>query len=110
MGELPIEGDQSVGLELGQSDVLGVKGVGPSELAGDLPCDILKDAVSEQPNPRPARVVESSAGILFGHLTAVRCLVEEREHLPAKKRRSQDVMFIADHGLRLGQVNGALWT
>jgi len=65
MGELPIEGDQSVGLELGQSDVLGVKGVGPSELAGDLPCDILKDAVSEQPNPQPAHVVESSAGILL---------------------------------------------
>jgi hypothetical protein len=32
MGELPVERDECVGLELGQSDVLGVKGVRPPEL------------------------------------------------------------------------------
>ena len=39
MGELPIECDECVGLELGQGDVLGVIGVGPPELVGDLPSD-----------------------------------------------------------------------
>jgi hypothetical protein len=49
--ELPIERDDGVGLKLGQGNVLGVKRVRPSKLAGDLPCDVLKDAVSQQPNP-----------------------------------------------------------
>ena len=45
IGELPVERDQSVGLELGQGDVLGVKRVRPPELVSDLPCDVLEDAV-----------------------------------------------------------------
>ena len=64
MGELAIECDECVGLELGQSDVLGVIGVGPPELVGDLPSHVLKDTVSEQSNPQPAHVVEPSLGIL----------------------------------------------
>ena len=60
MGELPVERDQSIGLELGQSDVLGVKRVRPPELVGDLPCDVLKEAVFEQADPHPAHVVEAS--------------------------------------------------
>ena len=99
IGELPVERDQSVGLELGQSDVLGVKRVGPAELIGDLPCDDLKLVVFEQPDPHPAHVAEASLGILLGHLTAVYCLVEERQHLRAKKRRSQHVMPVGNHGL-----------
>ena len=51
VGELPVECDQRVGMKLGQGDVLGVKGVRPPEQAGGLPCDVLKDAVSEQPHP-----------------------------------------------------------
>src|SRR5450631_473089 len=43
-GELRIERDERVGLELGQGDVLGVERVWPPELVGDLPCDVLKDA------------------------------------------------------------------
>jgi hypothetical protein len=53
MGELPIEGDECVRLELGQSDVLGVICAGPPEVVGDLPGDVLKNAVSEQPDPQP---------------------------------------------------------
>ena len=45
VGELPVERDQRVGVELSQGDVLGVKGVRPAEQAGGLPCDILEDAV-----------------------------------------------------------------
>ena len=48
MGELPVESDQRVGVELGQCHVLGVKGVRPPEQAGGLPCDVLKDPVSER--------------------------------------------------------------
>ena len=33
MGELPIERDQRISMELGQGDVLGVKGVRPPEQA-----------------------------------------------------------------------------
>src|SRR5271165_7610482 len=73
IGELPVERDQSVGLELGQSDVLSVKRVRPPELVGDLPCDDLKLVVFEQPDPHPARVEEAPLGILLGHLTAVYC-------------------------------------
>ncbi len=54
MGELPVERDQRVGVELGQCHVLGVKGVRPPEQDGGLPCDVLKDAVPEQPDPQPA--------------------------------------------------------
>jgi hypothetical protein len=64
MGELPIECDECVGLELGQSDVLGVIGVGPPEVVGDLPSDVLEDAVSERSDPQRAHVVEPSLGIL----------------------------------------------
>src|SRR5215831_520064 len=81
MGELPIERDQRVAVELGQGDVLGVKGVRPPEQAGGLPCDVLKDAVSEQPDPEPAHVVELSLGIPPGHLTAAYCLIEKRQQL-----------------------------
>jgi hypothetical protein len=55
---------QRVGVELGQGDVLGVKGVRPPEQDGGLPHDVLKDAVSEQPDPESAHVVELSLGIL----------------------------------------------
>src|SRR6266516_5931017 len=106
MGELPVERDQSVGLKLGQGDVLGVKRVRPPELVGDLPCDVLKDAVSEQPDPQPAHIGEPSPGILLSQLTAAYCLVEERQQLRAKKRRGQDLMFIANHGLVESQLNG----
>ena len=99
MGELPVERDQGVGLELGQGDVLGVERVRPPELVGDLPCDDLKLVVFEQPDPHPAHVVEAPPGILLGHLTAVYCLVEQRQHLGAKKRRSQHMMSVGIHGL-----------
>jgi hypothetical protein len=45
---LSVERDESVCLELRQSDVLGDERVGPPELIGDLPGDVLKDAVTEQ--------------------------------------------------------------
>ena len=77
IGELPVERDQSVGLELGQSDVLSVKRVRPPELVGDLPCGVLKEVVFVHPDPHPLRVEEASLGILLGHLTTVYCLVEE---------------------------------
>ena len=51
VGELPVERDQRVSVELGQGDVLGVEGVGPPEQDGGFPCDALKDAVAEQPEP-----------------------------------------------------------
>src|SRR5689334_15564651 len=41
-GQLPVEGDQRVRVELGQCDVLGVEGVGPPEQDGGFPCDVLK--------------------------------------------------------------------
>jgi hypothetical protein len=110
MGELPIERDQSVGLDLGQSDVLGVKHVRPPELAGDLPRDVLKGTVSEQPDPEPAHVAEVSPGVLLSHLAAMNCLVEKRQHVRAKKRRSQDLMFTANHGIVVSQVNGDVRT
>jgi hypothetical protein len=81
MGEVPVERDQRVGVELGQGDVLGVKGMGPPEQDGDLPGDVLKDAVPEQPDPQRAHVVELSLGILPGHLAAAGCLVGKRQHL-----------------------------
>jgi hypothetical protein len=76
-GELPVERDQGVGLEPGQSDVLGVKRVGPPELAGDILGRVLKEVVFVQPDPHPARVEQASPGILLGHLTAAYCLIEE---------------------------------
>jgi hypothetical protein len=109
IGELPVERDQRVGVKLGQGDVLGVKGVRPPEQDCRLPCDVLKDAIPEQPDPEPAHVVELSLGILPGHLAAAYCLVEKRQHLRAKKRRGQDLMFAADHGLVAGQANGDVW-
>src|SRR5215470_9587598 len=87
-----------------------VKGVGPPEQAGGLPCDILKDAVSEQPDPEPAHIVELSLGIPPGHLTAAYCLIEKRQQLRAKKRRSHDLMVAADHGLVVSQANGDVRT
>src|SRR5437016_1798127 len=61
----------------GQGDVLGVKGVRPAEQAGGLPCDILEDAVSEQPHPQPSHIFELPLGLLPGHLTAADCLIQE---------------------------------
>jgi hypothetical protein len=78
---MPVERDQSVGLKLGQGDVLGVKRVGPAELAGDLPGDVLEDTVPEQPDPQPAQVAELPVSVRLGHLTAMYCLAEERQHL-----------------------------
>jgi hypothetical protein len=65
-GELPVECDQRVGVELGQCHVLGVKGTGPPGQAGGLPCDVLQDAVPEQPDPQPAHVLELPLGLLPG--------------------------------------------
>ena len=101
IGELPVERDQSVGLELGQSYVLGVKRVRPAKLVGDLPCGVLKEVfvVFAQMDPHPARVEEASLSVFLGHLTAVYCLVEERHHLRAKKRRGQHMMPVGNHDL-----------
>ena len=56
VGELPVECDQRVGVELGQGDVLGIKGVWPPEQACGLPGDILQYAepVRIDPDPAPA--------------------------------------------------------
>jgi hypothetical protein len=45
MDEVPIEHDRHVGVELGQGDVPGVKGVRPPKQAGDLLCHALQDAI-----------------------------------------------------------------
>jgi hypothetical protein len=73
VGELPVECDQRVGVELGQCHVLGVKGVRPAEQDGCLPCDILEDAVAEQ----PSHIFELPLGLRPGHLPAAHCLIEE---------------------------------
>ena len=65
MGELRIECDECVRLELGQGDVLGVICVGPPEVVGDLPGDVLKNALSGQSDPQPAHVAEPSPGIFL---------------------------------------------
>jgi hypothetical protein len=105
VGELPVERDQRVGVELGQCDVLGVEGIGPPEHDRGFPCDVLKDAVPEQPDPQPAHVFKLPLGILPGHLTAAYCLVEKRQHLGAQKRRSQELMVAADHSLFTSQAD-----
>jgi hypothetical protein len=96
-----VKRDQSVGFELGQSDVLRLKRFRPAELVSDLPCGVLKEVVVVfvQPDSHPARVEEASFGVLLGHLTATYCLIEEREHLRAKKRRGQHMMPVGNHGL-----------
>jgi hypothetical protein len=109
-GELPIERDQGIGLQLGQGDVLGIQRVRPSELVGDIPRYALQHPVSEQPDPQPAHVVELPLGILLGHLTAADRLVEKRQQLRAQQRRSQDPMLVTDRGLVLSQVNGDVRT
>lgn len=45
-----VEWHESVGLELGQGQVLGPVGVVPAQGARDLLCGLLQDAVSEQPD------------------------------------------------------------
>ena len=77
VGELPVERDQRIGVELGQCHVLGIKGVLPAEQDGCLPCDILEDAVAEQPHPQPSHIFELPLGLLPGHLTAAHGLIEE---------------------------------
>jgi hypothetical protein len=52
VGELPVERDQRVGVELGQGHVLGVKGVGPPEQDGGLPCDVRPWSSSPGATPR----------------------------------------------------------
>ena len=59
-----VEGDQRVGVELGQCDVLGVEGTGPPEQDSGLPGDVLQDAVPEQPDPQPAHVLQLPLGAL----------------------------------------------
>ena len=51
LGEVPVQRDEGVCVKLGQGDVFGVKCVIPPKLVGDLPCDVLEDAVSQQPDP-----------------------------------------------------------
>jgi len=70
IGEVPIERNQRVGLELGQGDVLGGKGVRPSEQASGLPCDVLKDEIFDQPDRQPVHVAKLPLGILPSQLTA----------------------------------------
>jgi hypothetical protein len=70
VGECRIERDERVGLELGQGDLSGVRGVRPPEGVGDLSCEVLKDPVSEQSNPQPPHVVERALGVLHSHLSA----------------------------------------
>ncbi len=85
MGELPIERDQSVGLELGQGDVLGVKRVRPPELVGDLPCDFLKLAVLEQPDP-PLRSEEvTDRMLIFGERHLRTILAEYEAHYNGRR-------------------------
>jgi CPA1 family monovalent cation:H+ antiporter len=110
VGELRVKRDERVSLELGQRDVLGVKRVGPSELVGDLPRDVLQDTISEQPNPQAAHVVELTIRVLLGHLTMAYCSEEQRQHLRASKCRSQELVLVGDHDLVLGHAKGHVRT
>jgi hypothetical protein len=60
LGELPVERDECVCVELGQGDVLRVKCVIPPKLAGDLPCDILE--YIDMPAVRIAAETDSHPG------------------------------------------------
>jgi hypothetical protein len=63
--ELGVEGDERVRLELGERDVLGVVGLGPALLLGDLPGATPKRGVSEQADrhrPDPGEPLEGDVG------------------------------------------------
>ncbi len=76
-GEPSIVGDQGVCLQPRQGDVFGVERVGPADLISDLPGDLLKDAVSEQPESQPADVRQGIVGSRSGQLTPARALVQQ---------------------------------
>jgi len=77
----------------------------PSSPAG-LPGDVVQDEVVEQPDRQPVHVAELPFGIPPGQLATAHRLVEKRQHLRAKQRRSQELMFAADRGLVVSQPNG----
>jgi hypothetical protein len=54
IGEVPVEGDQRVGVQLGQGDVLGVKSVWPPEQGGGFPCDLQNSMQSRELRFGPA--------------------------------------------------------
>ena len=78
----------------------------PNGRAGGLPGDVLQDAVSERPHPEPGHVVKLPLGIFPGHFTAACCLIHERQHLRAQKRRSEELWSPRIHGLVAGQAHG----
>src|SRR5690606_1789181 len=79
--EFVVEGDQGIGLKLGERDVLGDEGVGPSQLLGDPPRHALEPAVTEKPDPQPTHVVELPLRILPRQFALSYGLVERGQHL-----------------------------
>jgi hypothetical protein len=59
------------------------------------------------PRPRQRTARQREHALLHG---IAYCLVEKRQHLRAKKRRSQDLMFVANHDLVVSESNGYVRT
>ena len=69
--KIGIKGDERIGLQLSQGQVLGVKRVRRTELVCDLPRDTLQNSVTQESNPQPADVVELPLGILLGQVATL---------------------------------------
>jgi hypothetical protein len=104
VGQFWIQGHEGVGLQLGEGDVLGVIGLGPAQLLGDLPGPAPEHGVAEEADRDRPDAVQPVEGDVARELAPVDGLVQHRQRLGAQQRRGEQLMPGRHRGPLGGQV------
>jgi hypothetical protein len=91
-----VEGDERIRLQLGECDVLGVVGLGPPQLVGELPGPTPEDGVAEEADRQRPDAGEPVEGDIRRDLALVHGLVQGRQRLGAQQRRRKELVLGRD--------------
>ena len=87
--QVVVQGDERVRLQLREREVLGVVGLGPSQLVGEVPGPAAEHGVAEEADRQRPDAGEPVEGDLRRELALLHGLVQGRQRLGAQQRRRE---------------------
>jgi hypothetical protein len=102
--QLGVQGDERICLQLREGNVLGVVGLGPPQLLGEVPGPTPEHGVAEEADRHGPDAGEPVEGNIRRDLTPVHGLVQGRQRLGAQERRGEQLVLGWDLDLLTRQL------
>ena len=102
--QVRVQGDERVRLQLGECDVLGVVGRGPSQPIRQVPGPAPEHGVAEEPDRHPPDAGEAVARDVGRDLAPLDGLVQGRQRLGPQERRCEELVLARDVDPRAREV------